>query len=231
MYGEFSPELSTRFGDFHRGHGVANSIHPFPDGAAVDLKTKYPDASEAELEALQKALDSLSGQRHDRFAEAYHNRRRTLEKARHKLHHGGWYGAHLYYLGSGCTGMLYTATLGGMLVIWMIDRKRGDNRLRKGIEIANLGIIQSILPTYRRQEEAFQRHGNNDIAEAIAKETFVRGMTGEQLTESMGRPRSVERRTVDGREQEVWQYEPQEGASTGVDVVLEEGKIVSWERK
>ena len=201
------------------------------DSPTTDLRSRYPDAPDAELEALQKALDSLSGERRERFAEAYDRQRKTLAIARHKLRRGGWYGAHYYYLGSGCTAGFYTMTLGLFFVLWAIDMKRGDRMLKRGLEVANLGIINSIFPSYLRHEEVFRKYGDDDIAEAIAKETFVKGMTGEMLTESIGRPHSITHQTVEGRDQEVWNYYPQGADQFGLKITFEEGKIIAWDQK
>lgn len=197
----------------------------------TDLRSKYPDAPDAELEALQKALDSLSGERRERFAEAYDRQRKTLATARNKLRRGGWYGAHYYYLGSGCTAGFYSMTLGLFFVLWAIDMKRGDRMLKRGLEVANLGIINSILPSYQRHEEVFRKYGDDDIAEAIAKETFVKGMTGEMLTESIGRPHSITHQTVEEQNQEVWNYYPQGADRFGLKITFEEGKIIAWDQK
>ena len=201
------------------------------------LVATYPTAGPVETEGLQRVDEMLSGKRHERFAEAYEERRKTVDIAMQKLTRRGWYGAHYYYLGSGCLGMFYGLTLGGLLVVWLFEIKRGHDRLAGMVDQANGFIIKTLLPDYFQQEELVQTHGDDETAELVSKGIFFRGMTEKMLIDALGEPNSVSPAPPhsDGqkpqRERKAWYYEKEPANRYGVEIFLEDGEVVDWKRE
>lgn len=120
------------------------------------------------------------------------------------------------------TGLDLLQAMGfGMVVcffLWLI--------VRAGVPPAQAKATRAL-----RYVNALEKYGDPQIAANIADHMIWAGATEEQLTESWGRPVSVDQKLLKTKTKEVWKYNRTGKNRYGSRVTLENGEVVGWEQK
>lgn len=194
--------------------------------------SRIPDLSDLEQKKIATALERLRPEYQERFLNEYAESRFQLSVYRSKVRNPlGILGAHYYYIGAGCTGALYTLTLGGVGVFWLIDllsKKTG----RKALDIANekkINLLSAL--TYKRDLLMQKYNDHEELVDLIMNKQFTQGMPAEALKDSIGEPVAVDRKVLKTKVKEVWKYEPAGAGRFNLKISLDDDVVTGWEKK
>ncbi|GAB7550429.1 hypothetical protein [Cupriavidus sp. SK-3] len=82
----------------------------------------------------------------------------------------------------------------------------------------------------QREEELLAKYGE-EIAGEILKSHIWVDQTTEQLVDSRGKPYAIDQKFLKSKVREVWKYNPGPRGGCRLRVTIENGRVVSWDRK
>jgi len=75
------------------------------------------------------------------------------------------------------------------------------------------------------------KYGNERVVELILQRRFWQGQTSEQLMDSLGSPRGIDRKSMATRRREVWKYNPRGVNRFGLRITLDNDIVANWDQK
>jgi len=75
------------------------------------------------------------------------------------------------------------------------------------------------------------KYGNEQIVALIYSHKYWQGQTAEQLMDSLGNPRGVDRKLLKTMKREVWKYNPRGVNRYGLRITLDNDIVSSWDHK
>jgi len=101
--------------------------------------------------------------------------------------------------------------------------------------LAALGVVVLVLAVciwgYRQQRRHLtERYGDPEIARRIMRGIIWQGETQEQLVDSLGQPKDIDRKILKTKAKEIWKYRPTARNRFGLKVTLDDGVVVGWEQ-
>lgn len=76
-----------------------------------------------------------------------------------------------------------------------------------------------------------EKYGDTKVVEGIINREFWKGMTEEQLNDSLGKPDAVDVQALKTKHKEVWKFREVHKGQYALRITLENHKIVSWDKK
>lgn len=95
-------------------------------------------------------------------------------------------------------------------------------------------IIGHISRTYarkRRQEYLMSKYDDADLVEALMGRRFWQGQTSEQLIDSLGEPRDLDRKVLKSKTKETWKYNEVRKNQFSLRIFVENDLVVGWDKK
>jgi len=83
----------------------------------------------------------------------------------------------------------------------------------------------------KRRKELFAKYGDEEIVEMIMKGMFWQNQTPEQLRDSIGKPRDIDRKVMKAKTREVWRYNKTGKGRYALRITLEDDVVVGWDNK
>jgi len=92
-----------------------------------------------------------------------------------------------------------------------------------------LVLVGCIWAYRRRRRHLAERYGDPEIARRIMRGVIWQGETQEQLLESLGQPKDIDKKVLKTKTKEIWKYRPTARNRFGLKVTLDDGVVVGWE--
>lgn len=97
------------------------------------------------------------------------------------------------------------------------------------LAIAVLVITVAILGFRQRRHRLIEKYGDPEMARRIMRGIIWQGETQEQLIDSLGEPKDIDRKVLKTKTKEIWKYRPTARNRFGLKVTLDDGVVVGWE--
>ena len=98
-----------------------------------------------------------------------------------------------------------------------------------------IGIILIVISGKRqrtaRREALFAKYGSADIADMIMDQKIWKGMTSDQLLDSLGKPESVDQEMTVRKTREIWKYQRIGENRYRNRVTVDNGQVAAWTAK
>jgi len=75
------------------------------------------------------------------------------------------------------------------------------------------------------------KYKDDELVESLMDESFWRGQTADELTDSLGEPLDVDQKVMKTKVREVWKYEQTGKNRYALKITLEDGIVVGWDQK
>jgi hypothetical protein len=75
------------------------------------------------------------------------------------------------------------------------------------------------------------KYGDERVVEWILQRRFWQGQTSQQLMDSLGNPRGIDRKSMATRKREVWKYNPRGVNRFGLRITLDNDIVANWDQK
>jgi hypothetical protein len=98
-----------------------------------------------------------------------------------------------------------------------------------------LTIVGIAFLNYLRKKQRIaslrEKYRDEAIVQNIMQRRFWHGQTGPQLLDSLGRPLSIDRKSMASRTREVWKYNSRGRNRYALRITLDDGIVISWDQK
>ncbi|ANE54517.1 MULTISPECIES: hypothetical protein [Methylomonas] len=109
------------------------------------------------------------------------------------------------------------------------------------IAIGGVALVISLLifkfflnhRKYKKWVEYLKSKYNNDmdVVNGILNQEFWKGQSSEQLEDSLGSPRAIDKQVLKTKTKEVWKYHKVGKGQYALKITLEQGLVVAWDMK
>ncbi|TYC59699.1 DUF2845 domain-containing protein [Zoogloea oleivorans] len=76
-----------------------------------------------------------------------------------------------------------------------------------------------------------EKYGDAKVVEGILNKEFWKGMTKEQLNDSLGEPSAVDVQALKTKHKEIWKYQEVKKGQYALRITLDNHEVVSWDQK
>jgi uncharacterized protein YlbG (UPF0298 family) len=91
-------------------------------------------------------------------------------------------------------------------------------------------LIYNFLRSLKRKR-LMEKYGDTELVSKLMSKMFWEGQTAEQLTDSLGSPRAVDRKVMKSKVREIWKYNQTSRARFGLRITLENDIVIGWDKK
>jgi hypothetical protein len=99
------------------------------------------------------------------------------------------------------------------------------------VALISLSILRSKLKRAARRKSLIGKYGSEDLVEMIMDQKIWKGMTSDQLLDSLGKPESVDQEMSARRAREVWKYDRIGENRYRNRVTVDNGQVSAWTAK
>lgn len=99
------------------------------------------------------------------------------------------------------------------------------------VSVLVLIVVYKIWKHLARLAHLRNKYQDEEIVQRIMRRTFWQGQTSDQLLESLGNPKDIDRKLLATRKREVWKYNPRGVNRYGLRITLDNDIVAGWDQK
>jgi uncharacterized membrane protein len=99
------------------------------------------------------------------------------------------------------------------------------------VSVLVLIVVYKIWKHLARLAHLRNKYQDEEIVQRIMRRTFWQGQTSDQLLESLGNPKDIDRKLLATRKREAWKYNPRGVNRYGLRITLDNDIVAGWDQK
>ena len=120
----------------------------------------------------------------------------------------------------------------GLMIEWLMK----NWIFAVGIATGIAAVIWVVRQGRKKEQEQrvaalLVKYGDQEVVDAIMRQSFWQGQTEAQLLDSLGVPAAVDKEVLKTKRRETWKYQESRKGQFRLRVTLENGVVTGWEQK
>jgi hypothetical protein len=117
-------------------------------------------------------------------------------------------------------------------VLYESGEALGWNVIFVGIIVVIIfSVLVKIMSKKARRAKLMEKYNNDQLVDAIMRQSFWIGQTKEQLVDSLGNPQDIDEKVLKTKTKEIWKYNHSGGNRYGLRITIENGEVIGWDKK
>ncbi|MCQ8103460.1 hypothetical protein NP590_05010 [Methylomonas sp. SURF-2] len=98
-------------------------------------------------------------------------------------------------------------------------------------------LIYILLWSHKRKKHAawmkhlYDKYKDAEVVDGILNSMFWKGMTEEQLIDSLGSPDAIDTQVLKTKRKEIWKYNEVRKGQFATKITVENHKVIGWDKK